>query len=565
MRYAHLVNLPVPQSEPLTPAQVQNNAGGFVFALDDWQRLDRFLILGSDSATYYQTAQKLTKENAAVVTRCYDADPYRTIDAIVDVSTSARAPKNDSAIFALAVGIAHSNVEARRAAAVAVNAVCRTATHLFQFIALAKALGRGRGRSMIRAMANWYDAKPADKLAFQAIKYREREGYSHRDVLRLARPGKDLTPARRALYSWIVGKPFEAADIPDVVTAHVAAMALKPGPELYELMAKHKLPWEAVPTEAKADAGMWRAALPFMGLTALIRNLGTMTRLGVVAPLSDGELAVVSRLRDAEALRRSRVHPFAVLQALSVYKGGRPVAATQFRASSADRTWNPSQLVLGALEQAFYAAFANVVPTGKRHLLALDVSGSMDSSMIGGTLTARAASAAMAMVTAAVEPSTHFIGFTSGTRQGFGGTVRVDGVVPLPIHAGQSLETVVRSISGLPHGGTDCSLPMLYAEANGIPVDVFVVYTDNETWAGRIHPVEALRRYRKKMGIPAKLIVVGMTSTGFTIADPNDAGSLDVVGFDAAAPAVMADFVRGGAPAAASRAPADDDAGADEA
>ena len=46
-------------------------------------------------------------------------------------------------------------------------------------------------------------------------------------------------------------------------------------------------------------------------------------------------------------------------------------------------------------------------------------------------------------------------------------------------------------------------------------------------------------------GRRAKLIVVGMTATKFTIADPSDPGMLDVVGFDAAAPRVMADFARG--------------------
>jgi 60 kDa SS-A/Ro ribonucleoprotein len=51
--------------------------------------------------------------------------------------------------------------------------------------------------------------------------------------------------------------------------------------------------------------------------------------------------------------------------------------------------------------------------------------------------------------------------------------------------------------------------------------------------------------YREKMNIPAKLCVVAMTSTGYSIADPNDAGMLDVVGFDAAAPQIMADFARG--------------------
>ena len=35
-----------PQSEPLDKRQVPNSAGGFSYAVDDWKRLDRFLILG---------------------------------------------------------------------------------------------------------------------------------------------------------------------------------------------------------------------------------------------------------------------------------------------------------------------------------------------------------------------------------------------------------------------------------------------------------------------------------------------------------------------------------------
>ncbi len=74
-------------------------------------------------------------------------------------------------------------------------------------------------------------------------------------------------------------------------------------------------------------------------------------------------------------------------------------------------------------------------------------------------------------------------------------------------------------------------------------VDAFVVLTENETRFGGEHPSEALLRYRDKTSIAVKLIVVAMTSNGFSIADPEDAGMLDVVGFDAATPQVMADFV----------------------
>jgi 60 kDa SS-A/Ro ribonucleoprotein len=86
---------------------------------------------------------------------------------------------------------------------------------------------------------------------------------------------------------------------------------------------------------------------------------------------------------------------------------------------------------------------------------------------------------------------------------------------------------------------------MTWALENKIQVDTFVVLTDNETWAGNIQPVQALEKYRQATGIGAKLIVVGMTSSGFTIADPNDAGMLDVVGFDGATPALMAKFAKG--------------------
>ena len=85
--------------------------------------------------------------------------------------------------------------------------------------------------------------------------------------------------------------------------------------------------------------------------------------------------------------------------------------------------------------------------------------------------------------------------------------------------------------------------PMLDALERKMPIDAFVVLTDNETWAGDIHPCQALVKYRNATGIPAKLVVVGMTSTGFSIADPKDGGMMDVVGLDTAAPALIADFI----------------------
>ena len=189
--------------------------------------------------------------------------------------------------------------------------------------------------------------------------------------------------------------------------------------------------------------------------------------------------------------------------------------------------------VIDALNAAFYTAFRAVEPTGRRLLLALDVSGSMAAGRVAGSsLTPREASAALALMTAATEANTHVVGFSAGP------------MTPLPLSPSMRLDDAVRAVSDLPFGATDCALPMLYALERGLSVDAFVVYTDSETWAGEVHPVQALRRYRERTGIAAKLVVVGLVSNGFSIADPDDAGMLDVVGFDTAAPAVIADFIR---------------------
>ena len=149
----------------------------------------------------------------------------------------------------------------------------------------------------------------------------------------------------------------------------------------------------------------------------------------------------------------------------------------------------------------------------------------------------------MALVTAATEPRSFVTAFTAGTRPSMHAGFPT-GLSALAISPRQRLDDVVATIEKLPMGGTDCALPMLWAQKHRVDVDTFCIYTDNETWAGNVHPAQALRDYRNARGIPAKLVVVGMTSTGFSIADPRDAGMIDVVGFDTSTPPVIADFAR---------------------
>jgi 60 kDa SS-A/Ro ribonucleoprotein len=534
--------LVTPQSEPVPgSAQVPNSAGGFAWALDKWSRLDRFLVLGSEGGTYYIGERQLTVENAGAVAECIAEDGVRAVRRIVEVSASGRAPRNDPALFALAMAAGTGDEATRAAALEALPRVARTGTHLFHWLQYVRAF-RGWGRGVRRAVGAWYTARPDRELAYQLLKYPQRDGWSHRDALRLAHP-VPRDEVQRTLFARTVQRGSLAemdTDSPALALVRAAdALHADPGvsPARAAAMVREaRLTREMLPTPLLKHPEVWEALLEEMPFTALVRNLATLTRVGVLAPGSDAAEMVAARLADGDALRRARVHPVQVLSALRTYARGRGVRGRG--------AWTPVARVVDALDAAFYLAFGAVEPAGRRVMLALDVSGSMMASVLGlEGLSCREASAAMALVTAATEPRHFFTAFTAGKyrsmHHGFS-----SGLTPLSISPRQRLDDVVRQVGSLPFGGTDCALPMLEATKNGWKVDLFVVYTDNETWAGDVHPSQALRRYRERTGIPAKLVVVGMASNGFTIADPEDAGMLDVVGFDAAAPQLIADFAR---------------------
>jgi len=537
----HYSTKTTPQSEPIPGSdQIPNSAGGFVWELDDWARLDRFLILGSEGGTYYIGERELTKNNAAVVARCITADGIRTIDRIVAISESGRAPKNDPAIFSLAMAAKLGDEATRRAAYAALPKVCRIGTHLMHFAEYAQGFG-GWGRGMRRAIGAWFNGRPATELAFQLAKYQSRDGWSNRDLLRLSHP-RAASPSHDRLFAWAVSGELPDGAKDDEALRLIVAMhelrALRDVVAGAQLIRDHKLPRECVPTQWLNFPEVWDALLPAMPMTALIRNLATMTRVGLLTQSSHATNHVIGQLRDPQRLQKARVHPIAVLAALLTYKAGRGVRGSG--------TWQPVAKIVDALDAAFYASFGAVEAAGKRMLLALDVSGSMGAGAVAGVpgLTPRVASAAMSLVTAATERDHAFVAFTagaSGTGGLFGGQSEL---TTLSISPRQRLDDVVAEVGRLPMGGTDCALPMVWAQKHRVDVDTFVIYTDNETWAGGVHPTQALRAYRDARGIPAKLVVVGMTSSGFSIADPEDAGMLDVVGFDTSAPPLIADFAR---------------------
>ena len=278
-----------PQSQPIPGStQVPNSAGGYAWQVDDWTRFDRFLVLGAEGGTYYIGERDLIKENHGALVRCIQADGLRAVHRIVEISESGRAPKNDPAIFALALVAAHGQAEAKALAFQSLAKVCRIGTHLFHFAEYVNAL-RGWGRGLRNAVGRWYLEQEADKLAYQAVKYQQRDSWSHGDLLRLAHP-KAPSAEHEAVFRWIlsgaeglgertVKRKVNGEDrvstyaptgkLPGIVEAFEQAKRASSKAEIVRLINDFDLPREAIPTQWLNEVTVWEALLQRMPITAV--------------------------------------------------------------------------------------------------------------------------------------------------------------------------------------------------------------------------------------------------------------------------------------------------------
>src|SRR5213078_4086231 len=334
LNYAKLFyRLVTQQSRPIPGStQVANSGGGYSWAVDDWTRFDRFLILGAEGGTYYITERDLVKQNHDGIVRCIKADGIRAVNRIVEISDNGRAPKNDPAIFAMALVATHGNAEGKALAFQNLNKVCRIGTHLFHFAEYVNAM-RGWGRGLRNAVGRWYVSREADDLAHQAVKYQQRDGWSHADLLRLAHP-KAPSPQHDAVFRWMlagadslgerevkrkvrgedrVAKYGAVGELPKLIEAFEQVKRATNVIQVVKLIDEFDLPREAIPTQWLNEAVVWEALLERMPMTALIRNLGKMTSIGLLKPFSDAKKLILRKLKDETALKRARIHPLAVL------------------------------------------------------------------------------------------------------------------------------------------------------------------------------------------------------------------------------------------------------------
>lgn len=515
---------PIPGQE-----MTKNNAGGYSFTISDQERLERFLLLGTDGGTYYVSEDKLTAENADFVIKYIKKDGisvFRTVKLFAD---QGRAPKYNSILFTYALMLTFGNEDTRALCYDWLGEICYTPTQLFQLLTYLKPM-RGWSRGLRNAVAKWYLERDNQKLAYQLIKYRQRSGYTHRDTLRLCH-AKTEDPVKNMIFKYAVGKVDFAqepwpVELPQQIRVFESLQKL---PEnawigssleyILDSIKVNRLTWEMIPTERLNNPELLKAILADMPPTALMRNLNRYAYNGLTDTNNETVAQICAKLRNLEELKINKIHPVNVINTMLTYSKG--------VGEKGSKVWTPNQNIIDALHDTYELATSILQPTNKKIILGVDKSGSMSQEASGMSLTCIQLSNILAHTILRSEPNVDVINFDTQPE-------------PFPFGKKSSLTEILKySPNG---GGTDCGIPIVWATHRNLSPDVIIIITDNETWAGKEHPIKALQTLRKH--VPnVKVIEIALASTPYTSFPNDDLNVLRIVGFDASVIQLIQEFI----------------------
>lgn len=505
---------------------IRGRSGGYMFDAGIWKMLRRCLLIGTAKSTYYAGKRELTEDFVEVLKQAIAENPGKVAEEILYAS-DGRSINNSAPILALVLLSTGETPEAKKAFQEIFPQVIRTGSHFYEWLNYTKSL-RGFGKVIREVGKTWLSREDVKGLAYQLLKYQQRQGFSHRDALRLFHVNPP-TEDHRQLFEWVV-KGWEElpAEIPSEALAQIWWYEwLKRNPEqTHEAITKGRLTHEMAAPVGKMDRQAWQLLFNEMPIGAMLRNLGSLTELGVLRTDESANLERVKAvLNNQEHLRRGRIHPIDVLKALKTYQSGGRLGRSQ-------KTWNPVPRIVDILEKAVELSFDVVEPTGQTFMHAVDISGSMSSLVADVGLSCCEIATAMALVTAKAETNYMIRGFSTEFRD-------------LGITAKDSFSSAVRKASNQNFGGTDASVAYDWMIKNKFKADVVCFWTDSESWAGYKHPSQALAEYRQKVNPNVKAVYVTLAPYRITLVDPKDPLSWDLAGFDPGTPRVIQMLARG--------------------
>lgn len=487
------------------PTDAVNEAGGKAYKLSDKQALAQYATTGCLSRTFYAGAQDQLDKVRAL---CAAVDP--TFLAKTAIYARTEGFMKDMPALLLAELATRDGALLERV----FDRVCDNGKMLRNFVQIVRSGVSGRrslGSRPKRLVERWLAQRSDAQLLAASVG----ADPSLADVIRMVHP-KPADPGRRALYAYLIGRPYDAAALPACARAYedFKAGRTEQVPDVpFQMLT-------SLPLGAKA----WRQIADKGGWQMVRMNLNTFLRHGVFDDVALTKRLAAKLAHEGE-VRKAKVFPYQLMMANTQADSGVPKAIRQ------------------ALHDAMEVAVHNVPMTPGQTYVLLDVSGSMHSPVTGHrsgqTTKVRCVDVAALVAAAFMRKNSQTEVLPFHTQ-----------VLRCPVGTWDSVMTGAQKLAALPGGGTDCAAPLRELNRRKAKGDLVVMVSDNESWvvskgAGRGTAVLAEWEAYKRRNPRARLVCIDIQPVATTqAADRHDI--LNVGGFSDAVFDVIAAFARGG-------------------
>jgi len=470
----------------LPKADTRNEAGGTAYALTPKQMLAQYAATGCFNSTFYATAEdQLTK----VIDLASMVEP----EFVAKVALYSRGKGHMKDMPALLVAVL--SVVSPGLMAEVFDRVIDNPKMLRNFVQVMRSgqvARKSLGTLPKRLVLQWLEGR-SDEQVFRAS---VGNSPSLADIIRMVHP-KPATASRAALYGYLLGRPYDAAALPELVKRYEA---FKADPSKVHSSEMPEVPMEML-TNLALEKRHWMALARKASWQQLRMNLNTFTRHGA---FQDGSLVpgLAEKLCSEVEIAKARVFPY---QLMAAYMNtGEDV---------------PSAL-RNALQDAMEVAIGNVPAIDGRVWVLPDVSGSMQSPVTGhrkGSTTKVRCVDVAALVAAAIlrkNPSARVLPFS-------------DDVVKADLNPRDSVMTNAKRLASLPSGGTNCSAPLAWLNKEQETGDLVIFVSDNESWIdslgvrgswGLTRPTSTMEEWAKfkRRNPKAKLVCLDIQPHGTT-------------------------------------------------
>lgn len=465
--------------------KVINDACGYSYEVTKEILFDRFLYLGVISDNLYNSVSEQIRINIANVREL----PYTyVVDKAVNALANNKVHSIHPAMLSLAIVFRSDDVNARRYVANNINKAFNTPYYLYTFVNYVQQIRRGWSKLLRKIVSTYYQELDTYKFEQYAWKFKQRDGWSHKDLIRLSHPVFDESK-KDEIAKFILNPDYIPVGC-DNINAVKRIQHSVSEDVIADLVTKFNITREGIPTEYMTNVTVLEALVKNMPHQALLRNLNNLTKHGVSHSLILDRLKTVSK--------NSKINVFHSLLAYLMYS----------------KNDNAYYNVLHFLEEYIIETFKTITKIKGKTLIAVDVSGSMQTtSSISKELSCTDVAAVLASLLHNVCDNSEVYTFDTRIRK-------------IDIGKNISLKEVQKKLCAN-GGGTDVSLPFTLPNFDNI-----ITITDNMTWAdgNRYESESYISNYRRRNGNHVRAVNIQAVVNEYTNFSTNDAGTLDIPG-----------------------------------